>query len=116
MRSLNGQLNARPSKNSKIHGLPTYPRKAYNGQAFIFILYLSSSTLAVSAILVKEGVNKQLPMYYVSKFFALAAKKHIDIEKYLYMLIIASQKLCPFFHAHEIVILIEKQLKHFYNS
>lgn len=40
-------------------------------------------------------------------------KKYIEIEKYLYVLIIVSRKLHPYFYTHEITVLPDKLFEHF---
>ena len=60
-------------------------------------LYLAISAIAVSAALVREKDRKKLPVYYVSQAFQGAEAKYPRIEKIMFMLIVASCKLRPYF-------------------
>lgn len=75
--------------------------------------YVSVCEVATGAVLVREEESKQSPVYFVSKFFNATKLKYIEIEKYLYALVIIARKLRPYFHAHSITFLTNKSLKHF---
>ena len=60
-------------------------------------LYLAISAIAVSAALVREKDRKKLPVYYVNQAFQGAEAKYPRIEKIMFMLIVASCKLRPYF-------------------
>lgn len=75
-------------------------------------LYLSINSMAVITVLVKEATNAQLCIYYASKLFVSVENKYIENDKSVSALIIVSWKLHPYFHAHKIVVLIDKLLKH----
>ena len=60
-------------------------------------LYLAISAIAVSAALVREKDRKKLLVYYVSQAFQGAEAKYPRIEKIMFMLIVASCKLRPYF-------------------
>ena len=61
----------------------------------ILYLYLAVSATAVSAVLIREGDETQLPVYYVSQAFQEAKAKFPRIEKIAFAFIVASCKLCP---------------------
>ncbi|XP_074342025.1 uncharacterized protein LOC141679423 [Apium graveolens] len=65
------------------------------------VLYLAVSDFAVSAVLVREEDGVQLPVYDVSKRLADAETRYANLEKLTYALILASQKLRPYFQAHK---------------
>ena len=47
----------------------------------------------------------QHPVYYVSKSLLDAEFRYLDIEKLVYVLVISSRKLQPYFQAHTIEVL-----------
>ena len=59
----------------------------------VLLLYLAVSEHAVSAVLVREEGNKQLPIYYVSKALLDAETRYTHLEKLALALIIAARKL-----------------------
>ena len=63
-------------------------------------LYLTGSTTAVSAALIREEERKQLSLYYVSQAFQGAEAKYLRIEKIAFALIVASRKLRPYFQVN----------------
>ncbi|XP_074323791.1 uncharacterized protein LOC141688621 [Apium graveolens] len=67
-------------------------------------LYLAVSDFAISAVLVREEDDVQLPVYYVSKRLADAETRYTSLEKLAYALILASRKLRPYFQAHKIEV------------
>jgi hypothetical protein len=68
----------------------------------VLYLYLAVSPTAVSAALVREEDGMQKPVYFVSKALHGAGKRHPQIEKLAFALIVASRKLRPYFQAHTI--------------
>lgn len=76
-------------------------------------LYLSISGVVVSSVLVKDEDNTHVPVYFVSNVLTLLKMKYVEIEKYLYALIILASKLSPYFYAHSITVLTNHPLKHF---
>ncbi|XP_074326570.1 uncharacterized protein LOC141664514 [Apium graveolens] len=67
-------------------------------------LYLAVSDFTISAVLVREEDDVQLPVYYVSKRLADAETRYTSLEKLAYALILASRKLRPYFQAHKIEV------------
>ena len=50
-------------------------------------------------------------MYYISKVLIEAETRYLKIEKLAYALLAAARKLCHYFQAHPIVVLIDQPLK-----
>jgi len=65
------------------------------------LLYISTSSSAVSAALVKErmveGTLKQLPIYFVSKALNGSKLLYYEKEKMAYAVVMAARKLCHYF-------------------
>ncbi|XP_074355952.1 uncharacterized protein LOC141695617 [Apium graveolens] len=76
-------------------GNPPMLAKPEDGETLI--LYLSVSEYSVSAVLVKEEASHQWPVYYVSKRLLDAETRYTNMEKLVYALILAAQKLRPYF-------------------
>ena len=75
------------------------------------LLYLTVSEHVVSAILVREEGSKQLLVYYVSKSFLDVETRYSHLEKLALALVVASQKLRPYFQAHQIVVVTSFPIK-----
>lgn len=67
-------------------------------------VYLAVSGLAVSAVLVREKDSVQSPVYYVSKTLLDAETRYTPLEKLVLALVVASQKLRPYFESHPIIV------------
>nr|XP_023884357.1 uncharacterized protein LOC111996604 [Quercus suber] len=74
-------------------------------------LYLTVSSTAVSAALIREENRKQLPVYYVSQAFQGAEFKYPKIEKITFALIVASRKLRQYFQENPIVVMTDQPIK-----
>ena len=74
-------------------------------------LYLAVSTIAVSAILIREEAKKQLPAYYVSQAFQGIESSFPRIEKIAFALIVASRKLRQYFQANPILVMTDQPIK-----
>jgi hypothetical protein len=72
------------------------------------LLYVAASHSAVSAALVQEkleGQNKkQVPVYFVSEVLSLSKKNYTELEKVLYVVLMASRKLRHYFQAYHIIV------------
>ena len=77
----------------------------------VLLLYIAVSEHAVSAVLVREEGNMQLPIYYVSKALLDAETRYSHLEKLALALIVAARKLRPYFQAHPIVVITSFPLK-----
>lgn len=65
----------------------------------------------MSAVLVVERANEQIPVYYVSHALVGAEPHYPLIEKFAYVLVMATRKLRPYFEAHKVTVLTDKLLK-----
>ena len=74
-------------------------------------LYLTVSTIAMSATLIREEGKKQLPVYYVSQAFQGAESSFPRIEKIAFALIVASRKLRQYFQANPILVMTDQSIK-----
>lgn len=88
---------------SKLAALVTPPP----GQGLL--LYLSTSPVAVSAVLVLEDYSGARPLqrsvYYVSEALTGSKTHYTELEKIAYALVMASRKLRHYFLAHDIMVL-----------
>ncbi|KAL5548054.1 hypothetical protein UlMin_003285 [Ulmus minor] len=75
------------------------------------ILYLAVSKGAVSSALVREEDGIQWPIYYTSKSLFDAEMRYPEIEKLALALMVAAQKLRPYFQAHTIIVPTKFPLK-----
>lgn len=67
-------------------------------------LYLAVSEYSLSAALVREEGGQQSPIYYVSKRLLDAETRYTGMEKLVYVLILASRKLRPYFQSHKVEV------------
>ena len=74
-------------------------------------LYLIAFEETFVAILVKETLKGQFPIYYVSKTLHNSEFSYSRIEKLAYSLLMASHKLRQYFQSHHIIVLTDKPLK-----
>jgi len=74
------------------------------------LLYLVVSYCAVSAVLVAKRSCQQYPVYYVSHILTRPESRYLFVEKFAYALLIASQKLRPYFESHPIMVLTDQPL------
>ena len=70
-------------------------------------LYIAVLQAAVSAALVREEGGSQRPDYFISKAFRGAEERYPKMEKLAFALVIAAQKLKPYFQAHTIIVLTD---------
>nr|XP_017227761.1 PREDICTED: uncharacterized protein LOC108203368 [Daucus carota subsp. sativus] len=74
-------------------------------------VYLAVSEQALSAVLVREELKIQKPVYYVSKVLHGAELNYSVIEKFALAMITASRKLRPYFQSHKIEVLTDQPLR-----
>jgi len=72
----------------------------------LFLYFVVSNTAVCSALIREEG-NIQKPVYFTSQAFQGAEASYPGKEKIAFALLVASRKLCPYFQAHLIVIMID---------
>ncbi|XP_026377583.1 uncharacterized protein LOC113271875 [Papaver somniferum] len=78
-------------------------QKAKTGEELL--LYLASTSHAVSAILLRSDDGVEKPIYYISKTYNSAEKNYSKIEKLILALVYASFKLRIYFQDHKIKVL-----------
>jgi hypothetical protein len=76
---------------------------------------VTASHAAVSAALVQEKqegqIKKQAPVYFVSEVLSPSKKNYIELEKVLYVVLMASRKLRHYFQAYHIIVPSSQPLK-----
>jgi ribonuclease HI len=79
------------------------------------LLYAAASHSAVSVALVQEKLEgqtrKQVPEYFVSEVLSLSKKNYTELEKVLYVVLMASRKLQHYFQAYHIIVPSSQPLK-----
>jgi ribonuclease HI len=79
------------------------------------LLDVAASHSAVSVALVQEKlegqVKKQVPVYFVSEVLSLLKKNYTELEKVLYVVLMASRKLRHYFQAYHIIVPSSQPLK-----
>jgi ribonuclease HI len=82
----------------------------------LLLLYVAASHFAVSAALVHEKqdsqVKRQAPVYFVSEVLSLSKKNYTELEKVLYVVLMASRKLRHYFQAYHIIVPSSQPLKY----
>jgi hypothetical protein len=72
------------------------------------LLYIATSSSAVSAALVEErmveGTLKQLPIYFVSEALSGSKLLYSDMEKMAYVVVMAARKLRHYFQSFKIMV------------
>ena len=90
-------------------GKPLLLSKPVAGE--LLFLYLAVSEYVVSEALIKEEEKVQWSLYYISKRLINAETRYPEMEKLAVALVIASQKLRPYFHSHTIRTLTNYSLR-----
>jgi ribonuclease HI len=79
------------------------------------LLYVAASHSVVSAALVQEKqdgqVKKQAPVYFISEVLSLSKKNYTELEKVIYVVLMASRKLRHYFQAYHIIVPSSQPLK-----
>lgn len=68
----------------------------------VLFLHVASFNYSVSAVLIAEREGKQFPIYNVSHAYRGAEANYSEIEKVTYVVVMASQKLKPYFESYHI--------------
>ena len=53
----------------------------------------------------------QKPIYYISRVLQDIETRYSKVKKLVYVLITSCRRLCPYFQAHPIVVLIDQPLR-----
>ncbi|KAL0317332.1 UNVERIFIED_CONTAM: hypothetical protein Sangu_2147500 [Sesamum angustifolium] len=91
--------------------LPKFPLLVKPILGDILYLYISSTSQAVSFLLVREEDGTQTPIYYVSEVLNRAECGYPSIEKMALALIITSRKLRPYFLSYLVAVGTNTPLK-----
>jgi hypothetical protein len=79
------------------------------------LLYVAASHAAVSAPLVQEKQDgqekKQVPVYFVSEVLSPSKRNYTELEKVLYVVLMASRKLRHYFQSYHIIVPSSQPLK-----
>jgi ribonuclease HI len=79
------------------------------------LLYVVASHSAVSVTLVQEKqdgqVKRKAPVYFISEVLSLSKKNYTELEKVLYVVLMASRKLRHYFQAYHIIVPSSQPLK-----
>ena len=74
-------------------------------------LYIAVSATVVSVALIKEEQRVQRLVYYISQAFQGAESQYPRIEKITFALIMVSRKLCLYFQANPIIVMMDQPIK-----
>jgi hypothetical protein len=79
------------------------------------LLYVAASHFAMSVALVQEKLEeqakKQVPVYFISEVLSLSKKNYTELEKVLYVVLMASRKLRHYFQVYHIIVPSSQPLK-----
>ncbi|KAM0990921.1 hypothetical protein ACFX2C_009376 [Malus domestica] len=70
-------------------------------------IYFAISKVAVTSALIHEELGAQLLIFYTSKALLDAKIRYQKIEKLILVLVIAAQKLKPYFQAHTVFVMTQ---------
>ena len=81
----------------------------------LFLYFVVSST-TVCLALIREERNVQKPVYFTNQAFQGAKASYPGKVKIAFALLVASRKLCPYFQAHLIFIMIDQPIRKMMNK
>ena len=84
-----------------LHEMPTLASPP-KGQPLL--MYVAATPATVSAVLVQEEENRQVPVYFVSEALQGPKTRYSEVEKLIYAIVMASRKLRHYFLSHDITI------------
>jgi hypothetical protein len=72
------------------------------------LLYVAASHAAISAVLVQERqddqAKKQVTVYFVFEVLSPSKRNYTEMEKVLYVVLMASRKLWHYFQSYHIIV------------
>jgi hypothetical protein len=81
----------------------------------LLLLYVADSHAVVSATLVQEKqdgqAKKQVPVYFISEVLSPSKRNYTELEKVLYVVLMASRKLRHYFKSYHIIVPSAQPLK-----
>nr|XP_043637982.1 uncharacterized protein LOC122608983 [Erigeron canadensis] len=87
------------------------PTMVAPGKGEVLQMYLATSEEVVSAVLMANVRDNQMPVYYVSRVLQGPETRYSEIEKLALALIHAARRLRRYFQAHTIQVLTNKPIK-----
>jgi hypothetical protein len=75
------------------------------------LLYVAASHSALVQEKLEEQTKKQVPVYFVFEVLSLSKKNYTELEKVLYVVLMASRKLRHYFQAYHIIVPSSQPLK-----
>ncbi|GJU36167.1 reverse transcriptase domain-containing protein [Tanacetum coccineum] len=75
------------------------------------IVYLAAAKEAISAVLMTDREDKQVPVYFVSRALRGPEINYTPMEKLVLALLSASKRLKRYFQAHTIVVITDQPIK-----
>ena len=75
------------------------------------IVYLAAAKEAVSAVLMTEREEKQIPIYFVSRALRGPEINYTPMEKLVLTLVYATRCLKRYFQAHTVVVITDQPFK-----
>jgi hypothetical protein len=79
------------------------------------LLYVAASHSTVSVALIQkkqdDQVKRQAPVYFISEVLSLSKKNYTELEKVLYVVLMASKKLRHYFQAYHIIVPSSQPMK-----
>ncbi|GJX76236.1 reverse transcriptase domain-containing protein [Tanacetum coccineum] len=75
------------------------------------IMYLAAAKEAISAVLMTEREDKQMPVYFVSRALRGPEINYTPMEKLVLALLNASRRLKRYFQAHTIIVITDQPIK-----
>ncbi|XP_021727182.1 uncharacterized protein LOC110694317 [Chenopodium quinoa] len=88
--------------------LPSLARPAEGETLY---LYVAVSLANISMVLLREEEKIQQPIYFVSHTLTDSETRYPFLEKVAYAVVVAAQKLRPYFDSHQIVVLTDQPLE-----
>ncbi|XP_071741906.1 uncharacterized protein [Rutidosis leptorrhynchoides] len=74
-------------------------------------VYLAASKESISAVLITERAQSQLPIYFVSRMLQGAKVNYPELEKLTLALVHTARKLRRYFQTHPIIVLTNKPIR-----
>nr|GEV50632.1 reverse transcriptase domain-containing protein [Tanacetum cinerariifolium] len=75
------------------------------------IIYLAAAKEAISAVLMTERDEKQVPIYFISRALQGSEINYTPMEKLILALVSASKRLKRYFQAHIIIVITDQPIK-----
>ncbi|GJV37275.1 reverse transcriptase domain-containing protein [Tanacetum coccineum] len=75
------------------------------------IIYLAAAKEAISAVLMTERDEKQIPIYFVSRALRGTETNYTLMDKLVLALVSASKRLKRYFQAHTIIVITDQPIK-----